>query len=101
MTAGEVRPAHQAHPASAHPAAREDRGPAAQRSLCWGAALSHTLSLWEACVSGVWAHLLLVEGEWGVRRAPGSCPSDPGGESSLDTTVPACRLSLEPVTQWS
>ena len=64
-------------------------------------ALSHTLSLREARVSGVWAHLLPVEGEWGLRRAPGSCPLDPGGGSSLDTTVPACRLSPEPVTQWS
>lgn len=42
-TAGEVsRPAHQAHPgaewarASVYPAARQDRRPAAQRSLCWG-----------------------------------------------------------------
>lgn len=64
-------------------------------------ASSHTLSLREARVSGVWAHLLPVEGEWGVKRAAGSCPSDPGGGSSLNTAVPACRLSPEPVTQWS
>lgn len=50
-------------------------------------ASSHTLSLREAHVSGVWAHLLPVEGEWGVKRAPGSCPS---GRAVGPASTPRC-----------
>lgn len=64
-------------------------------------ASSHTLSLREACVAGVWAHLLLVKGKWGEGGPRAAVPRTRAGGSSLDTVVRACRLSLEPATQWS
>ena len=108
-TQGEVsRPAHQAHPgaewarACVHAAAREDRRPAAQRSLCWGCWPQVTLCPCGKPMSQVCGPTCFQLRASGGKEGPGQLSLGPGqGGSSLDIAVPACRLSLEPATQWS